>query len=157
MAKIVRTDMPKTRKLFKPKMGYLWLVLGIHSCILGFLPVPLSNDSSLTWTFGITACLIALLTAGIYLRTFYIIDQEKGVLKIYLIFKVKTVELTEIQQAQITESPKSGFRYALNSNDGVLIKTGKWDEFFINPVDSKDFISELAIYLKVGNALANKK
>lgn len=71
------------------------------------------------------------------------LNLDKKQLTVYFFFKVKTINLDQIKGFEKVDSPMSGGRYALSSNDGILIKEGKYDSFFINPEDQTAFIEAL--------------
>lgn len=140
--------MANTLLRFKPKLGFLMVALGFHAAVLSLLPLILldsdyDNAVALKWMFGVILGFILIFTLGVYLRTFYVIDLEKKQLIIYCIFKVKTVSLSSIKEIENSNSPLSGFRYSLSSDDGLTIKEGKYDSFFINPKDQKGFLETL--------------
>lgn len=135
-------------KKFEAKRGYLFAAIAFHASILSSLPLFLmdadyENALALKWTFGLILGFVLIFTLGVYLRTFYVIDNTSEQLIVYFIFKVKTLKLESIKDIKEADSPMSGFRYALSSDDGLTIKEGKYDSFFINPKDKKGFLEAL--------------
>lgn len=135
-------------KRFEPKKGYLFAAIGFHAAVLSTLPFFLmdadyENAIALKWMFALILGFVLTFTFGLYLRTFYEIDKNKEQLTIYFIFKVKTVKIEDIKDIKEADSPINGFRYALSSDGGLIIKEGKYDNFFINPKDKSGFIAAL--------------
>lgn len=131
---------------FKSKKGYLLLILTLHSAALCLLPALLSGIPALFWIFGSTGLLLILLTIGLYSRTFYVLNTKEGKLNIYFLFRVKSIPLQNISEVMQSDVPMSGFRYALSYNDGLLLKVGKYDQYFINPEDSQAMIEAVKKY-----------
>ncbi|GLB54155.1 hypothetical protein NBRC110019_31960 [Neptunitalea chrysea] len=140
---------------YKAKRGYLILVLTLHSAILCLLPVFLTENPQVKWLFGIISLILISLTVGFYSRTYYLLNRDSGFLDIYFLFKVKSINLCDIINLIECDSPLSGFRYALSSENGVLIKIGKYDEYFINPRNTHAFIEEIKVW-KEKNCLERK-
>ncbi|WP_417612023.1 PH domain-containing protein [Owenweeksia hongkongensis] len=133
-------------KKFEAKRGYLIAAFGLHAAVLSSLPLFLmdyENAIALKWMFGIILGFILLFTLGVYTRTYYVIDKTQEQLVIYFIFKVKTLKLTDIKGIEEVGSPLSGAKYALSADNGLIIKEGKYDSFFINPKDKKGFLKAL--------------
>lgn len=133
---------------FKAKSGFLFAAIGFHAAVLSSIPLFLMDNSyenavSLKWMFGLLLFFILSFTFAVYLRTFYTIDKGQKQLGVYFIFKVKTLKLQDISAIEKADSPISGGRFALSSDDGLLIKEGKYDSFFINPKDKKEFLETL--------------
>lgn len=101
------------------------------------------NALALKWMFAIIIGFVLAFTIAVYLRTYYMVNQDKQLLIIYFVFKVKTLNLEDIKGIEVVDSPMSGARYALSSDSGLSIKEGKYNSFFINPKDKKGFIQAL--------------
>jgi|SRR5690606_2269252 len=133
---------------FKAKTGFLFAAIAFHAAVLSSIPLFVMDNSyensvALKWMFGVLLFFILSFTFAVYLRTFYTIDKDQKQLGVYFIFKVKTLKLQDIAAIEKAGSPTSGARFALSSDDGLIIKEGKYDSFFINPKDKKEFLKTL--------------
>ena len=100
-------------------------------------------NAKVKWLFIAIVAFIAFYAAATYLFSYYVIDKAKAELSIFFLFKVKTIPIEKISQFEICNAPLSGFRYASSFDSGILIKEGRYDEFFINPKDQERFLNEL--------------
>lgn len=133
---------------FKAKRGYFLAAIGFHVSLLSSIPLFLIDadyEHAFVLKYIMSQVLVFTLVfiIGVYLRTYYVLNLDKKQLTVYFFFKVKTVNLDQLKGFEKMDSPMSGGRYALSSNDGILIKEGKYDSFFINPEDQTAFIEAL--------------